>query len=81
MLGRAKNTPTRSFVSNLYISQHSLPENNLERGDTVQFTMQKPYIKYKITSSSRNWDICYKISITANMKNSKSRGKHEVDVR
>jgi hypothetical protein len=27
MLRRAKNTPTRSFVSNLYISQHSLPEN------------------------------------------------------
>jgi hypothetical protein len=27
MLCRAKNTPTRSFVSNLYISQHSLPEN------------------------------------------------------
>jgi hypothetical protein len=26
-LRRAKNTPTRSFVSNLYISQHSLPEN------------------------------------------------------
>jgi hypothetical protein len=27
MLRHAKNTPTRSFVSNLYISQHSLPEN------------------------------------------------------
>ena len=27
MLRRAKNTPTHSFVSNLYISQHSLPEN------------------------------------------------------
>ena len=27
MLRRAKNTPTRSYVSNLYISQHSLPEN------------------------------------------------------
>ena len=26
-LHHAKNTPTRSFVSNLYISQHSLPEN------------------------------------------------------
>jgi hypothetical protein len=26
-LRRAKNTPTRSFVSNLYISQHLLPEN------------------------------------------------------
>ena len=26
-LRRAKNTPTRSFVSNLYISQYSLPEN------------------------------------------------------
>jgi hypothetical protein len=26
-LRRAKNTPTRSFVSNLYIFQHSLPEN------------------------------------------------------
>ena len=26
-LRRAKNTPTRSFVSNLYISQHALPEN------------------------------------------------------
>ena len=24
---RAKNTPTRSFVSNLYLSQYSLPEN------------------------------------------------------
>jgi hypothetical protein len=67
MLRRAKNTLTRSFVSNLYISQHSVPENgsqtnitgsrcavNLERGDTVQFTMQKPYIKYKIISSSRS---------------------------
>jgi hypothetical protein len=31
-----------------------------ERGDTVQVTMQKPYIKYKIISSSRSWDICYK---------------------
>jgi hypothetical protein len=27
---------------------------NLERGDTVQVTMQKPYIKYKIISSSRS---------------------------
>jgi hypothetical protein len=26
-LCHAKNTPTRSFVSNVYISQHSLPEN------------------------------------------------------
>ena len=26
-LRRAKNIPTRSFVSNLYISQHALPEN------------------------------------------------------
>ena len=26
-LRHAKNTPTRSFVSNLYISQHSIPEN------------------------------------------------------
>jgi hypothetical protein len=32
---------------------------NLERGDTVQVTMPKPYIKYKIISSSRSWDICY----------------------
>jgi hypothetical protein len=31
----------------------------LERGDTVQVTMPKPYIKYKIISSSRSWDICY----------------------
>jgi hypothetical protein len=22
--------------------------------------MQEPYIKYKIISSSRSWDICYK---------------------
>ena len=29
-LRRAKNTPTRSCVSNLYISQHSLPENAVE---------------------------------------------------
>jgi hypothetical protein len=27
---------------------------NLERGDTVQVTMPKPYIKYKIISSSRS---------------------------
>jgi hypothetical protein len=33
---------------------------NLERGDTVQVTMSKPYIKYKIISSSRSWDICDK---------------------
>jgi hypothetical protein len=26
---------------------------------TVQVTMPKPYIKYKIISSSRSWDICY----------------------
>jgi hypothetical protein len=49
-LRRAKNTPTRSFVSRTV---------NLERGDTVQVTMPKPYIKYKIISSSRSWDICY----------------------
>ena len=47
---RAKNTPTRSFVRRTV---------NLERGDTVQVTMPKPYIKYKIISSSRSWDICY----------------------
>jgi hypothetical protein len=33
---------------------------NLERGDMVQVTMPKPYIKYKIISSSRSRDICYK---------------------
>jgi hypothetical protein len=44
-LRRAKNTPTRSFVSRTV---------NLERGDTVQVTMPKPYIKYKIISSSRS---------------------------
>jgi hypothetical protein len=27
---------------------------NLERGDTVQVTMPKPYIKYKIIPSSRS---------------------------
>ena len=43
-LRRAKNTPTRS----------SRCAVNLERGDTVQFTIQKPYIKYKIISSSRS---------------------------
>jgi hypothetical protein len=32
---------------------------NLERGDTVQVTIPKPYIKYKIISSSRSRDICY----------------------
>jgi hypothetical protein len=32
---------------------------NRERGDTVQVTMPKPYIKYQIISSSRSWDICY----------------------
>jgi hypothetical protein len=45
MLRRAKNTPIRSFVSRTV---------NLERGDTVQVTMPKPYIKYKIISSSRS---------------------------
>jgi hypothetical protein len=34
MLRRAKNTPTRSFVSNLYISQHSLPENAVKTWKT-----------------------------------------------
>ena len=29
------------------------------RGDTVQVTMPKQYIKYKIISSGRSWDICY----------------------
>ena len=52
-LRRAKNTPTRLFV---YIWSRCAV--NLERGDTVQVTMQKPYIKYKINSSSRSWDIC-----------------------
>ena len=51
-LRRAKNTPTRLFVSRCAV--------NLERKDTVQVTMPKPYIKYKIISSSRSWDICYK---------------------
>jgi len=50
--GRAKNTPTRSFVSNLYISQQAEAEISVT-----------------------------KFFITANMKNSKSRGKEEVDVR
>jgi hypothetical protein len=45
---------------------------NLERGDTVQVTMPKPYIKYKTVM---------KVFITANMKNSKSHCKQEVDVR
>ena len=55
MLRLAKNTLTRSFVSNLYISQHSLPEVEAEISVTKDF-------------------------ITANMKNSKSHGKQEVDV-
>ena len=46
----------------------------------VQITMPKPYIKYKIISSSRSGDICYEIFIMENMKNSKSHGKQEVDV-
>jgi hypothetical protein len=46
----------------------------------VQVTMPKPYIKYKIISSSRNWNICYENFIMANMKNYKSRGKQAVDV-
>jgi hypothetical protein len=29
-------------------------------GDTVKVPMPKPYIKYKIISSSKSWDICYK---------------------
>ena len=33
------------------VSNHAV---NLERGDTVQVTMAKPYIKYKIISSSRS---------------------------
>jgi hypothetical protein len=36
---------------------------NLERGDTVQVTMPKPYIKYKIISSCRSWDNCYVFDI------------------
>ena len=39
----------------IYLNTH-----NLERGDTVQVTMQKPYIKYKIISSSRSCHIYYK---------------------
>jgi hypothetical protein len=34
-------------------------KSDLERGDTVQVTMPKPYIKYKIISSSRSRYICY----------------------
>ena len=57
-LRRAKNTPTHSFVSRT-VNRKSRCVVNLERGDTVQVTMPKPYIKYKIISSSRSWDICY----------------------
>jgi hypothetical protein len=35
-LRHAKNTPTRSFVSNSYISQHSLPENAVKTGKILK---------------------------------------------
>jgi hypothetical protein len=38
MLHRAKNTPTHSFVSNLYISQYSLPENEYHLHNTRYLT-------------------------------------------
>jgi hypothetical protein len=47
----------------------------------VQVTMPKPYIKYKIISSIEAEISVTKVFIMANMKNSKSRGKQEVDVR
>ena len=71
MLCRAKNTPTRSFVSNLYISQHSLPEN----GSQTNLSNIKSFLPVEAEISVT------KVFITANMKNSKSRGKQEVDVR
>jgi hypothetical protein len=49
-------------------------------GDMVQVTMPKPYIKYKIISSSRSGDICYENFHYGKHENSKSHGKQEVDV-
>ena len=52
---------------------------NLERGDTVQVTMPKPKIKSFLPVEAEI--SVTKVFIMANMKNSKSRGKQEVDVR
>jgi hypothetical protein len=43
--------------------------------------MPKPHIKYKIFLPVEAEISVAKVFITANMKNSKSRGKQEVDVR
>ena len=43
MLRRAKNTPPRSFVSNLYMSQHSLAENAVKTGKIL-----KPHGKQEV---------------------------------
>ena len=53
----------------------------MEREDTVQVAMQKPYIKKKSFLPVEVEISVAKVFITANMKNSKSRGKQEVDVR
>jgi hypothetical protein len=45
----------------------------------VQVTMQKPYIKSFLPVEAEI--SVTKVFITANMKNSKSHGKQEVDVR
>ena len=52
---------------------------NLERGDTVQVTMPKPKIKSFLPVEAEI--TVTKVFITANMKNSKSHCKQEVDVR
>jgi hypothetical protein len=49
------------YFCNRYLSFYwSRCAVNLESGNMVQVTMPKSYIKYKIISSSRSWDICYK---------------------
>jgi hypothetical protein len=52
---------------------------NLKRGDMVQVTMPKPYIKSFLPVEAEI--TVTKVFITANMKNSKSHCKQEVDVR
>jgi hypothetical protein len=74
-LRRAKNTPTRSFV---YRTSTSCLQCDLE---FFMFAVIKTFVTDISASTGRNDFIFTKIFITANMKNSKSCGKQEVDVR
>jgi hypothetical protein len=48
--------------------------------DTVQVTMPKPHIKYKIISCSRSWDICYENTFVADIWASTGRNDFIFDI-